>query len=268
MNSFWLMVVTYTNPLLSSQYTIFCTSNVPCVNGMTRFFEMLTWTKCLNRPDAPSRKGDIEMYALPFDAKNGTLSMSTQPCPSALTRWVCRKFQMILNYFVTFYATQRLRVHSNKTILRYLQHIKQETNCKPHGRSTSDFCTQWQRKYFAVDLTIPHTIQLSKSMRRWWNNDPYTFSKIKTKRLVKWNLSHTNTEERLNIHSFRSNVGGLISRMRKFFGSAKSATFKVAVGFFVPGFGYLQTERICGKIFLQILNVTRRTKNNSKYIFF
>lgn len=31
-----------------------------------------------------------------------------------------------------------------------------------------------------------------------------------------------------------------MSRTRKFFGSAKSATRNVATGFFVPGFGYLK----------------------------
>lgn len=40
-------------------------------------------------------------------------------------------------------------------------------------------------------------------------------------------------------HSFNNKAGGLISRIRKFFGSAKSATFNVAIGFLVPGFGYL-----------------------------
>lgn len=38
-----------------------------------------------------------------------------------------------------------------------------------------------------------------------------------------------------------------MSRIRKFFGSAKSATRSVATGFLVPGFGYLQyTERSVG----------------------
>lgn len=34
-------------------------------------------------------------------------------------------------------------------------------------------------------------------------------------------------------------AGGLISLIRKFFGSAKSAIFSDAIGFCVPGFGYL-----------------------------
>lgn len=40
-------------------------------------------------------------------------------------------------------------------------------------------------------------------------------------------------------YSFINTAGGLMSRTRKFFGSAKSATRNVATGFCVPGFGYL-----------------------------
>lgn len=43
-------------------------------------------------------------------------------------------------------------------------------------------------------------------------------------------------------YSLIKTAGGLISRTRKFFGSAKSAIRNVATGFFVPGFGYLKNE--------------------------
>lgn len=38
--------------------------------------------------------------------------------------------------------------------------------------------------------------------------------------------------------------GGVKSLVLIFFGSAKSATFNVIVGFFVPGFGYLKINNI------------------------
>lgn len=53
--------------------------------------------------------------------------------------------------------------------------------------------------------------------------------------------------------------------MRKFFGSAKSATFNVAMGFFVPGFGYLKRIEFAKrkKTFVQTSEVSRRAKKYS-----
>lgn len=78
------------------------------------------------------------------------------------------------------------------------------------------------------------------------------------KRLAKLNATKTNRR----IYSFISSAGGLISLMRKFFGSAKSATFNVATGFFVPGFGYLRVDKMCEKKMVHILKVTCRSNTN------